>query len=152
MYKAQPNKRKTFDFLFLACETTSMLYEPFEKISVFDPTLGPGHGFWPGHQLTRVNSNFFYKSKLHCFGKKKYKLVNRLQLGFWPVLAGSTHRVNQVFNYPYYFINPARFQPRVSRVFNYPYYFINPVGFQINQLGHVLKLWKKLNNLFLSLY
>jgi hypothetical protein len=51
MYKVQPNKRKTFDCLFLARETTSMLYELFEKISVFkpspvvDPTLGPGHGF-----------------------------------------------------------------------------------------------------------
>jgi hypothetical protein len=51
MYKVEPNKRKTFDFLFLACKTTSMLYEPFEKTNVFklgpvvDPALGPGYWF-----------------------------------------------------------------------------------------------------------
>jgi hypothetical protein len=39
-----------------------MLYEPFEKISVFklgpvvDPALGPGHWFWPGYQVLTGSS------------------------------------------------------------------------------------------------
>ena len=55
----------------------------------------------------------FFKLKWHHFSKKTK--VNRLQLGFWPDLAGSTE-----FFFLYFFFNPPRFQPRVGRVPDQP--------------------------------
>jgi hypothetical protein len=74
-----------------------------------NPAQSPSHEFWPGQLY------FFYKSKRHYFDKKIKKLVNGLQLSFWPSLAGQpTSRVGRVFNYPYFFINLAQFQSRVD--------------------------------------
>ena len=53
-----------------------------------------------------------------------------MQLGFWPGLAGSTRRVRRVFDFLYFLINSARFQPRVSRVLDWP-----------TMSSWVLKLW-----------
>jgi hypothetical protein len=35
------------------------------------PVAGPGSGFWPGHQIVRVNFFILKKSKRRRFSKKK---------------------------------------------------------------------------------
>jgi hypothetical protein len=64
--------------------------------------------------LTGLPGQFYFlkKSKRRHFSKKKPK-VNRLQPDFLLDLAGSTHRVTLGFSFPYFFFNPALFQPRV---------------------------------------
>jgi len=73
---------------------------------------GPRPGFWvlTGSSVAQINS--FFKSKRRHFSKKKSQ---RVVTGF---LTGSC-RVNRVtpgFSFPYFFFNPARFQPRVGRI------------------------------------
>jgi hypothetical protein len=54
---------------------------------------------------------FFFNQNDVVLVKKKTK-ANGLQSG----LAGSTHRVTPGFSFPYFFLNPAWFQPRIGRV------------------------------------
>jgi hypothetical protein len=64
--------------------------------------------------LTGLPGQFYFlkKSKRRRFSKKKPK-VNGLQQDFLLDLAGSTHLVTLGFSFPYFFFNPALFQPRV---------------------------------------
>jgi hypothetical protein len=74
----------------------------------------PGYRFWSGHWVTRVNSFFLNQNDVILVKKQKSTGCNRV---FDRVLLGqSGHRVNWItpgFSFPYYFFNPARFQPRV---------------------------------------
>jgi len=74
---------------------------------------GPGSGFWPGHRIGRVI--FFFKSKRRRFSKKKNQKSTGLQLGLDRV-----SRLTSGFFFPFFFFNPARFQPRVGWVLGQP--------------------------------
>jgi hypothetical protein len=77
-----------------------------------DPVQGPSLGFWPGHQVARVNSFFFLNQNDVVLVKNKTK-VNGSQPGFW--LGQLGRRVNPPsFSFPYFFFNPAWFQHRAA--------------------------------------
>jgi hypothetical protein len=83
-----------------------------------DPAQGLGSGFWLGHRVARVNSDF-KKIKWRRFSKKKTKF-NGLQPSFWP-----GRRVTLGFDFLYFFLKPGPV-PAPGR----------PV-----RSGRILKLW-----------
>jgi hypothetical protein len=80
----------------------------------FKTRLGPRPGFRVLTGSPGQLSQFFFKSK-QCYFSKKNKsqqVCNRVllgQLGCW------VSRVTPGFSFPYFFFNPARFQPRLVR-------------------------------------
>jgi len=67
-------------------------------------------------RVTRVNFNFFKKSKRRCFSKKKQKSTG-CNWVFDQVLPGQMgRRVTPGFNFLYCFLNLVQFQSRVGRV------------------------------------
>jgi hypothetical protein len=75
---------------------------------------------WPKIQVlgfdwvTRINSDFFKKSKQHHFSKKKKKLMgyNRVFDQVLPSQLG--RRVTPGFDFLYFFLNLARFQLQIN--------------------------------------
>jgi hypothetical protein len=91
------------------------------------PVQGPGLGFWPGHQVARVNS-FFFKSKQCRFSKKQNK-SQRVATGFLTRSTGSPGQPTGFF-LPLFFLQPSLILAPGGRVPG------RPAG-----LDRVSKLW-----------
>ena len=83
------------------------------------PGPRPGFRVLTG-SLGRPGQIFFINQNNIVLVKKTKTKVNGLQPSFWLGLAGSTRRTAPGFFFSYFFINPARFQPRISRVSSQP--------------------------------
>ena len=89
-------------------------WNAFFLIRVFKPGLVQDLGESPGSILIFFNQNDI------VLVKNKQKSTGCNRVFDWILPDPPCHRVTLIFDFPYFFLNPTRFQPQLGRILDQP--------------------------------